>query len=220
MYMVSQSRRWDRRHAAIHSALSAGAIGRVSTVNCDFYLGCRFGGFRERMDSPLILDMAIHHFDLARFFTGSDPLVVYAHEFNPAGSWYAGAAAASCIFEMSDGIVFTYRGSWCAQGRGTSWNGNWRIVGEAGTLLFDGDRPARVSLARGPGKFIREFKESRLPAAAMRFTTQHGALREMLAYLQTGRVPQCECSDNIKSLAMVFGAVSSSSRKRRLVLAH
>jgi len=218
LYMVSQSRRWDRHHEAIRGAIAGGRIGRISTVNCDFYLGCRFGGFRDRMDSPLILDMAIHHFDLARFFTASDPLAVYAREFNPAGSWYAGDAAASCIFEMSDGIVFTYRGSWCAQGRGTSWNGNWRIVGDKGTLLFDNDRPATLSLPSGPKKFIRDFKEVKLPAAAMKFTSQHGALRELLEYLRTGRTPQCECGDNIKSLAMVFGATSSSRRKRRLVL--
>ena len=40
------------------------------------------------MESPLLLDMAIHTFDQARFITGADALSVYCHEFNPAGSWY------------------------------------------------------------------------------------------------------------------------------------
>ena len=40
------------------------------------------------MESPLILDMAIHTFDQARFITGADPVSVYCHEFNPPGSWY------------------------------------------------------------------------------------------------------------------------------------
>lgn len=54
-----------------------------------------FGGFRDKMPSPLILDMAIHHFDLARYMSGADPVAVYAKEFNPAGSWYKGDVSAT-----------------------------------------------------------------------------------------------------------------------------
>ena len=38
----------------------------------------------------------------------------------------------------------------------------------------------------------------------------HGALLEMLAFLREGTMPQTECHDNIKSLAMVFGAMESA----------
>ncbi|MDQ3812671.1 MAG: Gfo/Idh/MocA family oxidoreductase, partial [Armatimonadota bacterium] len=116
MYMVSQSRRWDKLTEVVQRVVTGGKLGAVTTINCDFYIGALFGGFRDEMPSPLILDMAIHHFDLARFFTGLDPVAVYAHEFNPRGSWYRGDVAASCIFEMTQGVVFTYRGSWCAEG--------------------------------------------------------------------------------------------------------
>ena len=88
------------------------------------------------MPSPLILDMSIHHFDLARYMTGLDPVSVYAHEFNPHGSWTQGDDAASCIFEMTNGVIFTYRGSWCAEGCPTSWNGDWRFVGDRGTSML------------------------------------------------------------------------------------
>ena len=71
------------------------------------------------MDSPLLLDMAIHQFDLARMMTGADPEHVYTVEYNPHGSWYRGDAAASCIFEMSNGVVFTFNGSWAAEGCAT-----------------------------------------------------------------------------------------------------
>ena len=64
MHMVSQSRRWEDRHQAIRDAIGAGTLGDITTVNCDFYIGAHFGGFRDEMPSPLILDMAIHHFDL------------------------------------------------------------------------------------------------------------------------------------------------------------
>jgi len=65
LYMVSQSRRWDAKHDRVRRTV-AGRLGTLTTINCDFYIGAHFGGFRDEMPSPLILDMAIHHFDLAR----------------------------------------------------------------------------------------------------------------------------------------------------------
>jgi hypothetical protein len=56
----------------------------------------------------------------------------------------------------------------------------------------------------------------KIARSAVKFTGMHGALREMLAYLRTGRRPQCECHDNIKSLAMVFSAIESSHSGKRV----
>lgn len=219
LYMVSQTRRWDPKHETVRRALASGAVGRVTTINCDFYLGAHFGGFRDEMPSPLILDMAIHHFDLARFLAGVDPVAVYAHEFNPKGSWYQGDVAASCIFEMADGVVFTYRGSWCAEGFHTSWNGNWRIIGDRGTLLYEDDQDPKAQTAAGDEGFTRPLEDVSIPPAGVPFAGWHGALREMLAYLRTGARPQTECHDNIKSLAMVFAAIESSKQARRIAIA-
>jgi len=216
MYMVSQSRRWDPVHEAARRALAGGRVGPVTTVNCDFYIGAHFGGFRDEMPSPLILDMAIHHFDLARFLTGADPLAVYAREFNPRGSWYRGDAAASCIFEMTGGVVFTYRGSWCAEGCPTSWNGDWRFVGTRGTLICEQDRPPRGQVVSGRGGFSRKLRPIEPPPARLKHAGMHGALRAMLAFLRAGRTPQTQCRDNIKSLAMVFAVIDSSRRRRRV----
>jgi len=215
-YVVSQSRRWEPHHEALRQALAGSIVGDLTTLNCDFYLGAHFGGFRDEMPSPLLLDMAIHHFDLARFFGGLDPVAVYAHEFNPKGSWYAGDVAASCIFEMTDGVVFTYRGSWCAEGFPTSWNGNWRAVGARGTLLYEQDAPPRAQTVAAETGFNRPLQDLPVPIPNVPATTQHGALREMLAYLRTGKVPQTECHDNIKSLAMVHAAVESARTHTRI----
>jgi predicted dehydrogenase len=215
-YMVSQSRRWEPKHESIRDTLAAGTLGPATVVDCDFYIGAHFGGFRDAMPSPLILDMAIHHFDLARYFTGADAVSVYAHEFNPAGSWYAGDAAASCLFEMSNGSLFTYRGSWCSEGFHTSWNGDWRIAGSCGTLLYQKDADPVAQKVAGNEGFHRPLADAPVAVSALQHKTMHGALREMLEFLRTGKTPQTECHDNIKSLAMVFAAVESSRKKRRV----
>jgi predicted dehydrogenase len=215
LYMVSQSRRYERFHEGIARFVASGRFGALTSLNCSFYIGAHFGGFRDEMDSPLILDMAIHHFDLARMFSRADPVAVYAKEFNPQGSWYQGDAAASCIFEMFDGIVFTYAGSWCANGFSTSWHGDWRLIGEQGAVVYARDQPPAgevVSEAAG-------FQHPTAPCAVDPVPTpptMSGALAEFLAALDGGPIPQGECHDNIKSLAMVFGAIESSRKGKRV----
>jgi predicted dehydrogenase len=216
LFMVSQSRRWEPKHDALARTVASGAIGDLATLNCDFFLGAHFGGFRDEMPSPLILDMSIHHFDMARMIGGADPVRVYAEEFNPKGSWYKGDAAANCVFEMTGGARFAYRGSWCAEGCHTSWNGDWRIIGSKGTLIYDHDRDPYGEAVAGDEGFHRPIKPVKIAKPHVRFTGMHGALREMLAFLRTGRRPQCECHDNIKSLAMVFAAIESSHLGKRV----
>lgn len=219
MYAVSQSRRWEKNHDILRRTIESGVIGKVTTIKCDFFLGAHFGGFRDEMPSPLLLDMAIHHFDMARFFTGADPIAVYAKEFNPAGSWYKGDASASCIFEMTDDIVFTYVGSWCSEGCNTSWSGHWRVIGEEGTLMYELEElPYGEVVEPGKTGFVRPVKKIKVADSPLEAFGMHGAICEMIEFIKTGKTPQTECNDNIKSLAMVFAAVESSKKKQRIVI--
>src|SRR5579859_7939188 len=133
--MVSQNRRYHAQLLALRR-LIATEIGTLGILNSDFYLGPHFGGFRDEMDNPLILDMAIHTFDAARYLSGADPLAVYCEEFNPTWSWYRGDACATALFEMTGGLRYTYRGSWCSEGRMTSWEAEGRAVGPRGTATW------------------------------------------------------------------------------------
>lgn len=218
LFMISQNRRWQVRPETVRRMLISDDIGFLTTINCDFYVAAHFGGFRDQMASPLILDMAIHHFDLVRFMTGKDPVAVYAKEFNPKGSWYAGNVSASCIFDMTEDVVFNYRGSWCAEGCHTSWNGNWRFVGNKGTLLYENDQPPRGQVVAGNEGFMRPLKDLEVPEVTIPQQNQQGTVREMLEFLRTGRRPQAEASDNIKSLAMVFAAIESAARGERVLV--
>ena len=220
--MISQSRRYDGNHVAIRNALRKGALGDITTLNCDFYIGAHFSppngtDFRDLMESPLILDMSIHHFDLARFFLAADPVAVYCHEFNPKGSWYKGDVAATAIFELANGAVFTYRGSWCAEGRHTSWHGDWRIIGERGSITYENDQEAkgeRLLKKPKPG-FFHDKEPLLLPKASLKGDGIAGSLNEFLDHLLKGTPVQCETKDNIKSLAMVFAAMKSSRSGKR-----
>ena len=138
-YAVMQNRRYDPNIRRVRALIDSGAIGPLTMVNSDFFVPAHFGDFREKMPHILLIDMAIHTFDAARLITGADPVSVYCKEWNPAGSWYGYPAAAIATFEMSDGAVYSYRGSWCAEGLRTTWESDWRIVGQQGTILWQGD---------------------------------------------------------------------------------
>jgi len=212
---VIQNRRYLPGAITAQRALAKGVIGAVHTVCVDFFLAPRFGGFRDTMESPLLLDMAIHTFDQGRFLTGLNPRKVTCHEFNPPGSWYGHGASAMALFEMTGGVVFNYRGSWCAQGFPTSWAGSWRIIGETGTLLWDGETEVIaeriVEKWDGHGLF-QPVEEVTIPAATLSpAESEHaGNICEFLDALDSGGVPQTVASDNILSVAMVEAAISSA----------
>ena len=221
IHAVMQNRRFNLGVRRIRRLIENGALGTLTGVHADFFIGAHFGGFREQMRNVLLLDMAIHTFDAARFMSGKQPIAVYCHESNPPGSWNAHGAAANAIFEMSDGVAFTYRGSWVAEGAPTNWDSSWRIIGTDGTLLWDGADQFEARTLVGTEGFLRPLAALEVPPPQDEGQT-HGhasVIADFLAALEDNRPPETVGSDNIKSLAMVFGAIESAAAKARVEIA-
>ncbi len=214
LYMVSQSRRYNNNLRAYRRLIDE-KVGKLGILNSDFYLGPHFGGFREEMPSPLLLDMAIHTLDAARYLCNADPISVYCDEFNPEWSWYKGNVSATAIFEMSGGLRYTYRGSWCAEGRQTSWEADWRGIGPNGTAVWNGDDAPSADIVSERGPFYSPV-ETTASDVEGGYEGIAGSLRDFLNALQTGDTPMGECHDNIKSLAMVFAAIESAKLGQRI----
>lgn len=219
LYAVIQNRRYLPGLRTAQQFLASGAIGQIHTVDVDFYCGPHFGGFREEIEHVLLLDMAIHTFDAARaVMGGAKALNVYCHEFNPPGSWYYHGASATAAFEMEKGITFNYRGSWCAEGHPTSWEGQWRIVGTRGTLIWDGNEQLKAQSPKDHHAFIREVEDLPIePVPVLEKERAHaGLIRDFLTAVRTGEEPETVASDNIHSLAMVLAAIRSSQAGQRV----
>ncbi len=215
---VVQNRRYDPRIRRLRHLIESGALGRLTTLNVDFYIGAHFGGFRDRMEHVLLLDMAIHTFDQARFISGEDPVAVYCKEWNPPGSWYDHAASAVAVFQMTNDLVYTYRGSWCAEGLNTTWEGDWRVIGEKGSATWDGADGFRAEVVGKAGGFRSEMEALEMPPfdAGDKVGGHAGVIREFLRCVQTGEAPETAAADNIKSLAMVFSAIESARLGREV----
>ncbi len=216
---VIQNRRYLTAVRALHRFIEAGKLGKITTVQSNFFIGAHFGGFRDRMQHVLLLDMAIHTFDAARFISGADPVSVYCKEWNPAGSWYDHDASAVAVFEMTNGIIYTYQGSWCSEGFNTSWEAQWRIVCERGTILWDGlsGLAAQVVKSKETG-FTSETKNLAIPCKAPKSLTggHDGVIRDFIRAVHGGATPETTYTDNIKSLAMVQTAVESATEGREI----
>jgi predicted dehydrogenase len=213
---VIQNRRYLPQVRAVRDFLASGVIGRVTTVQSNFFLGPHFGGFREQMQHVLLVDMAIHTFDGARCITGTDATSVFCHEWNPAGSWYEHGASAVAVFEMTEDVVYTYQGSWCVEGLNTSWEGEWRIIGEEGAVTWDGHGTLSAEAVAERVGFMSETREVEIPVPHMEKTGHDGVIGEFIECVRSGGTPETAAADNIKSLAMVFGAVGSAEKGQKV----
>ena len=141
---------------------------------------------------------------------------VYCEEFNPSWSWYQGNACATALFEMTGGVRYTYRGSWCSDGRHTSWESEWRAVGKQGTATWDGSGAPIADVVEDPTGFFVKTEQKTGEVASEVQAGIAGSLRDFLHALETGSIPNGECHDNIKSLAMVFAAIESAGTGKRI----
>ncbi len=204
LLMVSQSRRYYNALARYRQQLAS--LGEIGVLSTEFYKAPHFGGFRDEMAHVLLIDMAIHQFDAARYLLDDDPVSVYCEEFNPGWSWYAGNAVASAVFEFRSGARYVYTGSWCAPGFETSWNGSWRASAALGAATWDGDGEPVMDRSEPIDLPVIEDGPQEIAAS----------LAEFIQAIRTGTVPSGEVHRNVLSLAMVEAAVLSADTGQRV----
>ena len=102
----------------------------------------------------------------------------------------------------------------------TSWESDWRVVGTQGTATWDGHDDIRAAVVRKSGDFMSEMKNVKVPVLAKkdRVGGHAGLIEEFLSSVRKGVAPETVCTDNIKSLAMVFGAIESAKRGRQVAI--
>jgi predicted dehydrogenase len=201
LHVVAQNYRYRPPIQALHRLLASGEMGAVTAATVEFFRGPHFGGFREEMAYPLIVDMSIHHFDLMRFLLGSDPVTVFGRSWNPPWSWFKGDASATVTLDFASGAHVAYNGSWCSQGRDTSWNADWRFDCARGEVRLRDDQ---VSYQRKGEEPVA------VPPEPMERESQAYLLHEFYAAaMNNGPRPATVAEDNVRSLGIVFDVVKA-----------
>lgn len=212
IYMVSQNYRYHPEMWTVSNVVKSGRLGKVGQVKVDFFMGVWLGGFRQKMDYPLIVDMSIHHMDLIRFVTGADPVTVRADGWNPVWSNTVHDCSASAFFEMSNGSRVMYNGSWVAAGQFCDWNANWQIECEKGTIVY---QKGKITIHHvGPTLSTLGYEDVVVQSPPK--TDQAYVLDEFIRCVENKQKPATYCFDNIQSVAMVFATVKAMKTGKRV----
>lgn len=223
--MISQTFRFRRGPKTVQTMIRRGLIGEVEQVFGKFHKASPFeaDNFRCLMDEPLIVDMAIHHFDFVRGVFGLEPSRVRARSWNPSWSWYRGNASAVVEFETPTGAMVSWQGSYCSRGPLTTWDGAWEIHGTKGSLRWSENevffRPTELGdTVFTPGGLELADDVMRIPLVEMPKEERGAVLDEFLDALDEGRDPEPSGEDNLGSIGLVLAAARSATQGGTTVL--
>jgi predicted dehydrogenase len=219
---ISQNYRFMPAVRCVTSLITGGEYGEIDTVYVDFR---RFDNTEPPGDhrhyhfpQPMVVDMAIHHFDLMRLVTGREPVEVYCRSWNPTWSKFDEPAETMAIVRMEGDVMVSYRGSWLSGGPATPWAGEWRMELSGGEITWtsrDG-KPADIAdevLVRPLGG---EQESVSLPH--VEFLDRAGSLDAFVRAVRTGEEPETSGRRNLKTLGLTLAAVESSETGRPVLI--
>ena len=216
LHMVAQDYRYKIPIQTVKAVLDSDELGRVDSVRVDFYKGPHLEmSYLDDLPYPLLMDMAIHHFDLMRFFLGSNLSAVNAHSWAPPWNWFKGESAVSAVLEFENQAVVSYTASWSSTGQETTWTGNWRFDCENGVLLLLDDKvyiQHRTDELEDLGGYSQYISEDLLevPLLDPPRVGRDYLLHEFCQAISMGVKPKNTCIDNIESLKIVFDVIEAA----------
>lgn len=214
--MVAQNYRFGALPRTTRRVLAEGRVGAPEVVSVGFYREWAHspGTHYVVMPYPLLTDMGIHHFDMLRYVLGREPVRVRALTWNPSWGWHKGDAGHAAVVAFEGGLLATHHSLGSSVGKQSPWNGEWRIEGPEGSLTWEDDQLWHTRV------FPRDRQvREQIPLDPQDRAGQDAVLAEFLAALAEGRQPECNGEDNLRSLALVFAAVTSAREQREVELA-
>jgi predicted dehydrogenase len=212
--MLSQNYRFFPAPRVVTGLVREGTLGEVGAVSIDFRRyanSAPIEGHRHyTIAHPLLMDMAIHHFDLLRMVLGQEPREVDCRAYNPPWSNFRDPAAAAATISFDGGTIVSYRGSWVSPGPATPWAGEWRIECERGEITWTSregrDTSADRVAVRKLGKSARRVQLPKLPAI-----DRAGALAAFVQAIENGEQPESSGRDNLGSVALMHAMIESAN---------
>lgn len=219
--MVSQNYRFFPAVQAVKSLVREGTLGATGHVTVDFRrdLSATPNGKNayHRSQHPLLMDMAIHHFDLMRYVLGQEPRTITCHAWNPVWSPFDDPATALATITFDGGAVVSYRASWVSRGPATPWAGEWRMECSGGEIAWTsredsssthlGEVADRV-LVHQSGEASRNLTLPALPAV-----DRVGSLTAFANAISSGREPDSSGRDNLGTLALMSAAINAAAQQ-------
>jgi predicted dehydrogenase len=212
---VTMSHRFDQDKQSLEAAVKSGKYGPLNYVVHRFTHNCRafgsWGKFRHEIPDPLLIEGAVHHFDILRALSGANARTVYALTWNPPWGEYAGDSTGLVTLEMENGVKCFYEGAKANASTLNGWGQDYlRAECRDGTLELD-HRWLRV--LRGGG-WDRPLAED-LPLLARPAWTNAWLAEMFCQWLRGERVDHPTClDDNLQCAALLFAAIESAHTRQ------
>ena len=162
------------------------------------------------MRHPMMLEQTIHHLDLIRYCHGAEVEVVSCRSWNPSWSMYAHDANVHCLLTLSDGVEVNYFGTWSG-----GWNMpgfEWRIDCEDGVVI-QRELHSDLAFAR---RSDTDLTPVALPDARPYYDDSIALLGAFRAALRGDGPLPCDGRDHLRSLAICFAGIESSTTDRAI----
>lgn len=210
---VAQQMRFHPTILKLREIVHSGTLGEIGYVHLDAsFPRTGFSGSYPQ-PYPLLVQGSIHHFDFLRWVLGEDAVSVLGDTWNPP--WIAkdkGMRCAYVTFQMQSGCRVSYRSIATATGE-RSWLCDWRIEGTKGIVTVSDDRiylnDSEIDLRWEDGSDLSDLKLDELNKVVF---------EHFLEYIKEDVEPGISGRNNLNSMEMVFGAISSSETGRRYSL--
>ncbi|HEX5414400.1 MAG TPA: Gfo/Idh/MocA family oxidoreductase [Chloroflexota bacterium] len=212
---VIQNYRYSADMLTFRQVLREGRVGRlnylVGRFADDYRTWGSWGTFRHEIPHAMLIDGAVHHFDMLRNLAGSDCVSVTGWEWNPAWGQSKGEFDDLYLLRFANDVRASYEGSGTAGGTQNPWHREYyRAECENGAVIVDLDRTIRIyQHTRGQGMRMEE-----VPATPPKFPGHNWLVDEFLTWLAGGPTPDTVVDENLKSVAMVFAAIAASREGR------
>ena len=87
-------------------------------------------------------------------------------------------------------------------------------------MVWDGGERTQIQVVKETGGFISTYSDMPILAYEANNVSGHaGIIQEFFTCIQNGTPPETQAADNIKSLAMVFGAIESAESGQKISIA-
>jgi len=218
-FAVMQNYRAQARIVALKEVLARPELGSVHQIDCRF--GANYtidtagGAFRHAIPDAFIYEGAEHHLDQFRNLAGSDAVWVQASQWGQPWSTFSGTTTLALIAQMANGMMITYQMSHVERGHQNGWHAEYyRVAAEGGTVVLDADDVIRIVRDIPAGEVVEEIRP--VPQA---HDGHHILIGQFLDWLEGGPAPFNIFDDNIRTMALTFGAVEATHTGGRVDVA-
>lgn len=207
---VTMSHRFDQDKQTLARAVRSGAYGDLHYAVVRFTINSRaegsWGWFRHQMPDPLLVEAAVHHFDILRDIAASDVDTVRGVSWNPPWGQYAGDSAGLFLLEMRNGVRCFYEGSKTNAASLNIWGQEYiRAECEHATLELDG---RRLRVLRSDGWLPPQAED--LPLDEQETWMNPWLAEQFCDWLLGGPAPPTHLDDNLQCAAATFAAVEAA----------